>query len=45
MTKHISRALKIIFLLISTTQIQAQINNSAKKDSIFSNTFNEYKNI
>jgi len=45
MAKQISRVLLVIFFLISITQIQAQINNSAKKDSIFSNTFNEYKNI
>jgi len=45
MIKQLSRALKIIFFLISITQIQAQINSSAKKDSIFSNTLNEYKNF
>jgi len=45
MAKQISRVLLVIFFLISITQIQAQINNSVKKDSIFSNTFNEYKNI
>ena len=35
----------LAFFLISITQIQAQINNSVKKDSIFSNTLNEYKNF
>jgi len=45
MAKQISRVLLVIFFLISITQIQAQINNSVKKDSIFSNTFNEYKKI
>lgn len=43
--KQLSRVITIMFFLISITQIQAQINNSVKKDSIFSNTLNEYKNF
>lgn len=45
MTKRFIITLATLFFSFTTSQIQAQINTSAKKDSIFSSTFNEYKTI
>lgn len=45
MIKLLSISLKITFIIISTIPIQAQINTDTKSDSIYSNTFNEFKKI
>jgi len=45
MIKQQINLLSTLLFLFSVLQIQAQINTSAKSDSIYSNTFNEYKKI
>lgn len=45
MTKKFIILSSVILLLFSTLQVQAQLNQTIKSDSLFSNTFNESKNI
>ena len=45
MIAKLTKGIMIIIIFISMTQIQAQIDTSSKSDSIYSNTFNEYKNF
>jgi len=45
MSKHFIITLSTLFFLFTNSQIQAQRNSSTKKDSLYSNTFNDYKTV
>ncbi|MDV7187649.1 alpha/beta hydrolase-fold protein [Lutibacter sp. TH_r2] len=45
MTKRFIIAVFSLIVLFTAQKIQAQINTDTKSDSIYSNTFNEFKNI